>query len=429
MKRKAVTFFLIALFAASFSTYRAQENLPLEPTITIRAIPEIVSPGQEVTIRVTVLNDIGTYMWNTEVYIDKLMIPEELQDHVEIIVGNKGDLKLPSPMSTGDKETVELKIRITEQIPADELDVPIIVSTEEGICEGHGCIPFRTDPPKYAHIEILRTKPSVLLTLDIKSFLLQAEDCGIITTTLDVPFRIKNVGNTSVYNISFYLASEKLYFDYDVETPKNLNELRENEEVSGTFKLYLNEVGVNVYTIVIRATYYDRYNKKFTIEDQITIEVRNEAYSFYAKAEEYYNNCNYTKAEEYYTNAKNKYEEAGNTNMALKIERKIYAIRGNESFESAQQYYFSGEVTRAKEQYQQAKDYYDRAKYCIMADICQTALNSIEEGKTPPPTSPSNGETKKPSIGGDIGRLISTTNLIFYAIIVFLTLIIIYQRR
>ncbi|MEA1993656.1 MAG: hypothetical protein U9N35_04595 [Euryarchaeota archaeon] len=425
MNKKIAVIFLIIFLSYPIGLYGAQDDTLPSPEIESHAFPEFVHPGEEATIRVTVRNDMGAMMWNTRVYIDTLKIPEELREHVEVIVGNRGDLNLPSPMVTGDKETVELKIRITESFPAQEIDIPFIVDGDFGPCEGHGCKPFLV--PKYSHIDVLTTESSILLSLDIKSFLLQAEDCGIITTTLDVPFTLRNVGASAVYNISFTLTSENLIFDHETEPSGTINELPEGEEISGKFTIYLNETGVGIYTITIRAKYHDRYNKESFVEEKITMEVRNEAYTYYAKAQEYYNSCEYSKAKEFYINAKNKYEEAGNTNMALKIERKIFKIQGNENFEQAQHYYFLGESVKAKEYYTQAKEYYNKANYCVMYNICEEALNSIEEGKTPPPESP--GKTEGPGVSGSTGGIFPTINIAFYMIIALLILVIVYQRR
>lgn len=425
MKKKWPIFLLIILLFHPYTVYVAQQGLPKPPLMVIDAPPTVL-PGQEVKITVTVKNTIGTRMYDGEVYIDELIMPEEVLDYVDIIVGEQ---KLPHLMEVNDEETVTLKIRTSESIPAMTLEIPIVLDVLEGRCE-EGCVPFVSDPPKYAYIDIFRATPSVLLTLDVKSFLIQAEDCGIITTILDVPFKLKNVGNSSVYNVSFSVFSDNLYFEYESETPETINELIGGQEISGKYKVYLNEVGVGIYTISIQATYHDRYNKEFFVEEAVTIEVRNEAYSLYAKAQEYYDSCNYSKAKEFYINAKNKYEEAGNTNMALKIEREIFEIQGNENFEQAQHTYFLGNIAEAKEYYTQALEYYDKANHCLMADLCEEALNNIEGGRTLPPGSPGKpGESSGPFGEGGAGGVFSTTNVIFYLIIIFLIVVIFYQRR
>ncbi len=418
MKKKYMIIFLIFILLSSTQRYEAQQGLPKPPMMMIDAPPTAL-PGQVVTIKVTVKNTIGTRMYDGEVYIDTLLIPEDVLKYLEIIVEKQ---KLPHLMEVNDEETVTLKIKISESIPAMKLEIPIVLNVEEGRCE-EGCVPFVTDPPKYAYIDIFRTTPSVLLTLDIKSFLIQAEDCGVITTVLDVPFKLKNSGTISVYNVSFSIFSDNLYFDYESETPEKINEISGGQEISGKYKVYLSDIGVGIYKITIQAKYHDRYNKEFFVEENVTIEVRNEAYSLYAKGEENFESCNYSKAKEFYINAKKMYEEAGNSNMALKIEKKIFEIQGNENFELAQHYYFSGDGEKAKEYYTKAKEYYDKASYCIMSDICEEALSSIKQGKTPQ-ESPG-----KPIFTGGTGGIFSKTNIIFYVVIVFLVLIIIYQRR
>jgi hypothetical protein len=425
MKKRFVIGFLVLLLFQWGGVYEAQQGLPKAPLMVIDAPPTAL-PGQEIKITVTVKNTIGTRMYDGKVYIDELIIPDDVRDYFDIIVGEQN---LPHLMEVNDEETVSLKIRTSESIPGMTLEIPIVLDVLEGRCE-EGCVPFVSDPPKYAYINIFRTTPSILLTLDIKSFLIQAEDCGIITTVLDVPFTLKNVGDSSVYNLSFAIFSDDLFFDYESETPETINELVAGQEITGKYKIYLDEIGVGVYTIAIQALYHDRYNKEFFIEEKVTIEVRNEAYSYYSKAIEYYDSCEYSKAKEFYMSAKNKYEEAGNTNMALKIERKIFEIQGNENFEQAQHSFFLGSVTEAKEYYLQAKEYYDKANHCLMADICEEALNSIQEGQTLPPASP--GKTDGPggpSGGGGTGGVFSPTNIIFYVIIILLVLVIFYQRR
>jgi len=278
---------------------RGFQGLPKPPMMMIDAPPTAL-PGQVVTIKVTVKNTIGTRMYDGEVYIDTLLIPEDVLKYLEIIVEKQ---KLPHLMEVNDEETVTLKIKISESIPAMKLEIPIVLNVEEGRCE-EGCVPFVTDPPKYAYIDIFRTTPSVLLTLDIKSFLIQAEDCGVITTVLDVPFKLKNSGTISVYNVSFSIFSDNLYFDYESETPEKINEISGGQEISGKYKVYLNDIGVGIYKITIQAKYHDRYNKEFFVEENVTIEVRNEAYSLYAKGEENFESCNYSKAKEFYINAK-----------------------------------------------------------------------------------------------------------------------------
>jgi len=420
MNKKYLIIFLIIILSNSAVMYEAQvQGLPKPPLMTINAPPTAL-PGQEIKIIITVKNTIGTRMYEGKVYIDTLMIPEDVLQYIDIIVGEQ---KLPHLMEVNDEETVTLKIKTTASIPAMKLEIPVVLDVLEGRCE-EGCVPFVSDPPLYAYVDIFRTTPSILLTLDIKSFLIQAEDCGIITTVLDVPFKLKNAGTISVYTISLSIFSDDLYFDYESETPESINELVGGQEISGKYRIYLNEIGVGIYTISIQAKYHDRYNKEFFIEEEVTIEVRNEAYSLYAKAQEHFESCNYSKAKEFYINAKNMYEQSGNVNMALKIERKIFEIQGNENFELAQHYYFSGEGTKAREYYLKAEEYYDKANYCLMADICEEAAKSIQEGKTPPPESPG-----KPIFSGGTGGVFSKTNIIFYIVITFLVLVIIYQRR
>lgn len=420
MNKKYSIVFLIIFLLNSGAMYEAQvQGLPKAPLMVIKAPPTAL-PGQEVKFTITVKNTIGTRMYDGKVYIDELIIPEDVLQYIEIIVGEQ---KLPHLMEVNEEETVILKIRLSESIPAMKLEIPIALDVLEGRCE-EGCVPFVSDPPLYAYIDVYRTTPSLLLTLDIKSFLIQAEDCGIITTVLEVPFKLKNVGTISVYKVSFGIFSDDFYFDYESENPESINELIGGQEISGKYRVYLNELGVGIYIISIQAIYHDRYNKEFFIEEKVTIEVRNEAYSFYAKGQEYYASCEYSKAKEFYINAKNMYEQSGNVNMALKIEKEIFEIQGNENFEPAQHYYFLGDVAKAKEYYLKAKEYYDKANHCLMSDICEEAMESIREGKTPPPTD----QTGSP-FGGGAGGIFSKINIIFYMVITFLVLVIIYQRR
>ena len=151
MKRKFVTSLVIFMLGSSFLFFMdvlAQQGLPQAPLMTINA-PRTALPGQEITIRVTVKNTIGTGMYDGKVYIDTLMIPGDVLKYLEIIV--KGQ-ELPHLMEVNDEATVTLKIKTTPSIPAMRLEIPIVLDVMEGSSEG-GLVPFVSDP-YYVYIDI-----------------------------------------------------------------------------------------------------------------------------------------------------------------------------------------------------------------------------------------------------------------------------------
>jgi len=156
MKRKIIV--VLIIFGIVFSgvsvgirSIEAQEGLPKMPLMTINA-PRTALPGQEITIRVTVKNTIGTRMYDGKVYIDEHTISQGVIQYIEIIVGEQ---KLPHIMEVNDEETVTLKIKTSESIPAMKLEIPIVLNVMEGRAE-EGNVPFVSDP-YYVDIDIITT--------------------------------------------------------------------------------------------------------------------------------------------------------------------------------------------------------------------------------------------------------------------------------
>ena len=290
------------------------------PTVTIppRGYAHL---GEDYTISVTLKNETGEKIWKCWAEI----ITDKLSEYIEVVKDRAETIKFEN----GAEVTLDLVIRFRDNAPSGEYVIPISVSGKWTACTA-GCKPMR---PQIRETKVILIIEKPMIAIELKDdYTVKGEE------DLEIPFKIKNLGTGTAYNLSVSYVSDYKLLE-NLESPDISGDLNASGVIDE--KLYLNTENIDYgdYSLTVNVEYFDMRNKKLNFQKKCNIHILGPT------------------EEEIYQEKLNK---------AVKMEREAESLLGEDEFESA------------LEKYKEAKALYEEIGANLKVNDINGKINLIE---------------------------------------------------
>jgi hypothetical protein len=314
---------LLLVFLIGIPYVLSYDNVTLE-----YEYPSQVLVGEEVEIKITLINTAGNNVWECQVKIDKESIPDRFIEYMQFTV-DEAEFTGPIRYKMRDEygtDQISLKMRFKKGIRGGTYTIPLLFSGRVGECKD-GCIPL---PPQEKDIKVTVIVPKPFLTLQTNARVEAKEE------TVTIPFKLKNTGTGKATNIVVTTGPAEI----PTEVELNSTALNPENELDGTIILDASGLSTGVYPLDINLTYSDEnFNnsgKKETIDIIITREPQTETSPpttepprgnmYYEEAMQQLSEGSYREAVTSFIEAEFEYLRAGDTGKALECRDNVEEI-------------------------------------------------------------------------------------------------------
>jgi len=312
---------LFLLFMIGMPYVLSFENVTLEYDY-----PSQVLVGEEVEIKVKLINTAGDNVWECHVKIDK----EEIPDYVLPFIDFKVDeAKFKAPLyykknGKNGEDQVSLKFVFKKGIRGGTYSIPVIFSGRVGPCKD-GCVPL---PPQEKKIKIAVIIPKPLLSIHTN------ERIEVKTDEARIPFIIKNSGTGKAENIVITTTPENIPTKIDL----NGSTLAPGEEKKGEIIIDATKLSSGIYSLDINLTYSDQDLNNAGLKKTVDIVVKKESPPttppkentkgdmYYTQGLQSFSEGSYRDAINSLIDAELQYMGSGDTEKALECRAKIESI-------------------------------------------------------------------------------------------------------
>ena len=234
-----------------------------------------------------------------------------------------------------------------------------------------------------------RTTPGLFECAEFEAdtFVLQLGSCYVnYCVPYKIPILMKaqvtNYGPTEISNVKFVV--EPLNFSISGLAPEYYvaDRLLADEERTADIEGYLTELpDIGSYIVNITLYYIDRYGDQQSLAEQLIVEMEDTAAEYFDQGEVAYKAGDYETALERFNQAKAMYLGGNFDIMVIETNRYIKLIKASQYFDEAMLYLGRGDLEKARELLQLAKELYEELEEQRMVLLIEQTIRGEKPGE------------------------------------------------